>query len=939
MPLPQFIARTPILSSPDGPPALTVGSLVALNGFIYSTGAHDGALTRWTIGADGALEVGQTGTSGDAARLLGGTMAAGVALPIVLTGGTLSIGAHLVSPLVAVAAVTAVSAPLADGQALYFAAAGGGVLQITLNAAGLPIGQSLTRDTDEIFAGDLQTLHSFTSDGTAYLAGASSQDTGLSLWRIQSDGSLVEASSIGPDTGLWIAAPTAIETLVVAGETYLLVGAAGSSSISVLHLDAGGGLTLTDHVLDDRNSRFDTLQAMTAVTHQGQSYVIAGGGDDGFTIFQLLPGGRLIARAHVPDTIEAGLQNITAITASSGADGITFHIASGVEGGISTFRWAPDGTTTTNGRAGGLGDDVIVDPGGARAFTGGAGADLFVIAAGRQAKSITDFTLGEDRIDLSKWGMIRSLDQLTLTTTETGFQVSYGNFNLTVHSANGQPIDIANLSITDLINLTHIPPTLPKTNVAVPSAASEDMLIGTGGHDVLQAGDGGVTVYALEGNDIVIGGAGNDILIGGLGNDHLEGVAGNNYIFGGPGNNMIIGGTGNDILVGGAGSNKIIAGGGNNIIYDGAGPDRMVSGPGANLFVLMRDSQPDVIEGFQLGKDRIDLSSWGASGIAALNISQTASGAIIRFGAELLEIFTADQKPLDLAALNYVDLFATALPAPLPPVQATRGQNFGGTSASDSLAGTQFNDTLRGYGGNDVLFGWDGDDTLYGNAGNDWLIGGRGADTMYGGVGDDNYHVDDPGDLVIENPDQGNDTVYAEITYTLPANVENLRLLGDANLNGYGNELDNLLVGNYGDNYLEGGAGNDWLAAKAGSNILYGGPGRDWLVGGTGPDIFLYKDIADSPPGQSTRDLINNFTRGQDRIDLSAIDADQLADGHQSFTFIGANAFSGMAGELRYATWNQGWLIIEADVTGDGSADMQIFVNLLNEIGAEDFIL
>jgi len=71
-----------------------------------------------------------------------------------------------------------------------------------------------------------------------------------------------------------------------------------------------------------------------------------------------------------------------------------------------------------------------------------------------------------------------------------------------------------------------------------------------------------------------------------------------------------------------------------------------------------------------------------------------------------------------------------------------------------------------------------GNDTLTGNAGNDTLDGGTGIDTMAGNAGDDIYIVDNTGDVVTENVDEGIDTVRSSVDYILGANVENLTLTG-----------------------------------------------------------------------------------------------------------------------------------------------------------------
>ena len=77
--------------------------------------------------------------------------------------------------------------------------------------------------------------------------------------------------------------------------------------------------------------------------------------------------------------------------------------------------------------------------------------------------------------------------------------------------------------------------------------------------------------------------------------------------------------------------------------------------------------------------------------------------------------------------------------------------------------------------------------TLVGNSGANVLNGGSGADAMSGKTGDDIYVVDNAGDTVTENANEGIDTVQSSLTYTLSANVENLTLTGTAAINGTGN--------------------------------------------------------------------------------------------------------------------------------------------------------
>jgi hypothetical protein len=133
-----------------------------------------------------------------------------------------------------------------------------------------------------------------------------------------------------------------------------------------------------------------------------------------------------------------------------------------------------------------------------------------------------------------------------------------------------------------------------------------------------------------------------------------------------------------------------------------------------------------------------------------------------------------------------------------------------------------------------------GDDVVYGSPRSDVLDGGTGVDTVYSGNGSDGIFVDHVNDMVVENYNEGNDTVYSSVIYTLPANVENLVLSGSANLNAYGNAEANVLTGNSGKNILIGHAGDDTLAGEAGDDVLQGGPGANALDGGAGSDRAVY---------------------------------------------------------------------------------------------------
>ncbi len=178
-----------------------------------------------------------------------------------------------------------------------------------------------------------------------------------------------------------------------------------------------------------------------------------------------------------------------------------------------------------------------------------------------------------------------------------------------------------------------------------------------------------------------------------------------------------------------------------------------------------------------------------------------------------------------------------------------------------------------------VLTGNSGKNTLTGGAGNDTLNGGTGADKLIGGTGNDTYIVDNTGDVITENVNEGTDTVKSSVTLTLAANVENLTLTGTTAINGTGNTLDNVLTGNSGKNTLTGGAGND---------TLNGGTGADKLIGGTGNDTYFIDNSSDT--------ITENANGGTDTVNSSI--SYTLGTNLENLTLTGATAINGTGNTL-----------------------------------------
>ncbi|WP_137818293.1 calcium-binding protein [Pseudomonas sp. 2FG] len=196
-----------------------------------------------------------------------------------------------------------------------------------------------------------------------------------------------------------------------------------------------------------------------------------------------------------------------------------------------------------------------------------------------------------------------------------------------------------------------------------------------------------------------------------------------------------------------------------------------------------------------------------------------------------------------------------------------------GTSGNDTLNGdlidAEGTDTIYGGAGDDSLNGLLGNDVLFGEAGNDALDGGAGDDSLSGGLGDDSYVVDSLDDQIIESFDEGTDSVQSSVNWILGDHQENLTLTGTA-INGFGNELNNLITGN------------------ASNNLLNGGLGDDTLIGGLGNDTYVVDNVLDVVTELSDQ--------GTDTVQTSITWT--LGDNLENLTLTGSGAANGTGNTL-----------------------------------------
>jgi serralysin len=255
---------------------------------------------------------------------------------------------------------------------------------------------------------------------------------------------------------------------------------------------------------------------------------------------------------------------------------------------------------------------------------------------------------------------------------------------------------------------------------------------------------------------------------------------------------------------------------------------------------------------------------------------------------------------------------------------------------------------VRGEQDNDIFSIGSGSPTMYGGAGRDYVFsqdeGALVAPVFFGGEGNDVYLTTEGADAFFGG--LGRDTVsYEDVDWSDSGVVIDLRRADQAGA-AAGDQLRNVehvtgssfadqIVGSSFNNKLWGELGDDTLVGGGGDDTLSGGPGVDVLAGGAGADKFGFQEEELGPE----IDVIRDFSREErDRIGVMKIDADQTRRGNQDFDFIGMQAFSGEAGELRIESVKGGFLV-QGDVDGDGDADLFIEVRGASTLVEDDFAL
>jgi len=603
------------------------------------------------------------------------------------------------------------------------------------------------------------------------------------------------------------------------------------------------------------------------------------------------------------DTLKGGIGNdvyivdaagdVVTESAGEGTDGVrssvTYTLGANVENLTLTGTAAigATGNGSNNILVGNSGSNVLNGGGGADVLSGGAGNDIYVVD---NAGDIVDELAGggTDLVQSAlSWTLGLHLENLTLTGT--GATAAVGN---------------------ELSN-------------TLTGNAGNNVLDGKAGNDVLKGGGGNDTYIVDSAGDITteLAGEGTDVVQSSVTLTlaaNLEAAT--------------LTGTGAINVTGNALANALTGNAAANTLNGGAGSDTMKGGAGDDIYVI--DAATDVVtELANEGTDTVQSAVTVALGANVENATLTGTAALNATGNTLANVLTGNSAAnvLDGGAGADIlvggggnDTYVIDNAGDLITEASGAGTDLANASISYVLAANVENLTLTGSAsitgtGNALA------NLLTGNGGNNVLDGGAGGDTLKGGAGNDTYVVDVATDTVVENAAEGTDTVQTALAHVLSANVENLVLLGAANVNGTGNALNNTLTGNVGHNVLDGGAGNDILVGGAGDDTYVLDSAADVVTEAAGAGTDLVRTSLSHTLATNVEKLtltgtsVVNGTGNALANVLTGNAADNILDGAA-----GADILAGGAGHDTYVVDHAGDAVTEAAGAGTDTINASI---------------
>jgi trimeric autotransporter adhesin len=635
-------------------------------------------------------------------------------------------------------------------------------------------------------------------------------------------------------TGDTLIAGAGSDTLQAIGNDLLLIN--NVSDVAVEKLGASSNDTLQSSVSYTAPAFFDILSLTgtaalvatansdndTLVSNTGADTLVGSSGNDTFVI------------NNAADKI----QDTSATAANTVQSAFSYTAPTNVN--VLTLTGTGNLAATANSA-----NDTLISNVGVDTLIGAAGNETFVVNNSADVITETSTTAANVLQSSVSYVLPTHVNSLVLT--------GYGNISGTGNAANdtlqanaGNDTLIAGSGVDTLIGgggsdtfiinsasdvVVHAAPAtnnIIQSSVSYSAPANVNTLMLTGTANLkATANSGNDTLVSNTGVDTLVGGTGNDTFVVNNALDVIQNASGSSsntlqasvsYTAPTNANTIVLIGTGNIVGTANSGNDTLIAAGtGIVTLVGGAGNDTFVVN---NVLDIVQDTSTTTTNAIQSSVNYTlptHVNALTLIGSVALTATGNASNNVITANNSNDTLF-AGSGLATLVGGSGNDTFVVNSVSDVVVDSASSTNNTIQSSVSFTLAANV----------NDLQLTGTAALTGTANSGSDTLVSNSGVDTLVGGSGPDLFIINNAADVILNAA--SNDTVESSVSYSLPANVTSLILVGSSNIQGIGNSSADLLTA---------GSGVDTLVAGTGIATMIGGAGNDTFAVNNANDVVV----------------------------------------------------------------------------------------------------
>lgn len=326
-----------------------------------------------------------------------------------------------------------------------------------------------------MYLADVSVIESAMLHGKAFVFIASALDACFHSIAMGAGGNLTLLDSVGAED-VGFSGITAMTGVDVEDRAFAIVASAGTDTLLVMRVSEWGVMNEVERLVDTSDTRFAGVTALEVFETAGRYFVLAGGADDGITLFEITYKGQLDALVTVADSVDMALQNVTDIEAVVVDGTVQVFVSSATDHGLTQFLVGiPSGSSVIYGGAvedvltgsdgndtiyghgrsdelrGMGGDDRLVDGRGNDFLWGGEGADVFEFIADGRKDNIMDFKIVVDLIDLRDVPMLHHYSEIDVIPTSNVAKLFYAGKQVVITSVGSAPLTFEMFTHEDFI--------------------------------------------------------------------------------------------------------------------------------------------------------------------------------------------------------------------------------------------------------------------------------------------------------------------------------------------------------------------------------------------------------------------------------------------------------------------------------------------------------